>query len=290
VTPLGGDRWVGQFFSLSLSPDGKQIVATLTSGTRQDVWTRSLETGTLNRLTFERDGSLNYRAKWTADGRALTFLSNRAGVAGELWKQPSDGSAPAERLASDGPLVDEGFVSPDGLWAVYRAGGSELVGRDIKGLRIGSGTSQSLVATSAEEYSPTLSPDGRWLAYVSNESGVAQVYVRPFPQTQAAVWQLSTSGGHGPVWARSGQELFYQNARNELVAVETRGGATLTRSSSRRLFDLSEYQLNPWHPTYDVAGDGERFLMARRIGDPSTELVLTQNWFHEVKQVLQGRR
>ena len=290
ATPLDRDPWVGQFFSLSLSPDGKQAVATLTTGTRQDVWTRSLETGTVSRQTFEKDGSLNYRAKWTADGRALTFISNRSGVAGELWKQASDGSAPAERLASDGPLVDEGFVSPDGLWAVYRAGGSELVGRDIKAVRIGVGTRTSLVATSAEEYAPTLSPDGRWLAYVSNESGVEQVYVRPFPESGSAVWQVSTGGGRGPVWARSGKELFYQTARNELMAVETRGGATLTWSSPRLLFDLSDYQLNPWHPTYDVAPDGARFLMARRVGNPSTEVVLTQNWFHEVRQVLQGRR
>ena len=74
------------------------------------------------------------------------------------------------------------------------------------------------------------------------------------------------------------------------MAVETRGGATFTWSSPRLLFGLSDYELNPWHPTYDVAHDGERFLMARRVGDPSTEVVLTQNWFHEVKQVLQGRR
>jgi len=290
ATPLDREPWVGQFFSMSLSPDGKQIVATLTTGTRQDVWTRSLETGTVSRLTFEKDGSLNYRAKWTADGRALTFISNRSGVAGELWKQPSDGSAPAERVASDGPLVDEGLVSPDGQWAVYRAGGSELVGRDIKAVRLGSGTPTPLVATSADEYSPTLSPDGRWLAYVSNESGIAQVYVRPFPESEAAVWQVSTGGGRGPVWSQSGKELFYQTARNELAAVETRGGATFTWSSPRLLFDLSDYELNPWHPTYDVARDGERFLMARRVGDPSTEVVLTQNWFHEVKHVLQGRR
>lgn len=290
ATPLDRDPWVGQFFSLSLSPDGKQIAATFTTGTRQDIWTRSLETGTVSRQTFEKDGSLNYRARWTADGRALSFISNRSGVAGELWKQPSDGSAPAERLASDGPLVDEGLVSPDGLWAVYRAGGSELVGRDIKAVRLATGTRTSLVATSADEYSPTLSPDGRWLAYVSNESGVAQVYVRPFPETGAAVWQVSTGGGHGPVWARSGRELFYQTARNELMAVETRGDTTFAWSSPRLLFNLSDYELNPWHPTYDVARDGERFLMARRVGDPSTELVLTQNWFYEIKHVLQGRR
>jgi len=290
ATPLDRDPWVGQFFSMSLSPDGKQIVATLTTGTRQDVWTRSLETGTVSRLTFEKDGSLNYRPKWTADGRALTFISNRSGVAGELWKQPSDGSAPAERVASDGPLVDEGLVSPDGQWAVYRAGGSELVGRDIKAVRLGSGTPKPLVATSADEYSPTLSPDGRWLAYVSNESGVAQVYVRPFPESEAAVWQVSTGGGRGPVWARSGKELFYRTERNELMAVETTGSTTFTWSSPRLLFDLSNYELNPWHPTYDVARDGERFLMARRVGDPSTEVVLTENWFHEVKNVLQGRR
>jgi len=74
------------------------------------------------------------------------------------------------------------------------------------------------------------------------------------------------------------------------MAVETRGDVTFTWSSPRLLFNLSDYELNPWHPTYDVARDGERFLMARRVGAPSTEVVLTQNWFYEVKHVLQGRR
>jgi eukaryotic-like serine/threonine-protein kinase len=292
AAPLTPEPWRAEFFSLSLSPDGKQLAATLTTGTRQDIWTRSLETGALNRLTFDNDGSLNYRAKWTADGRVLTFISNRSGTAGELWRQLADGSARAERLVTDGPIIDEGLISPDGHWAVYRAGGSEVVSRDIKAVRLGNGAGTSptaLVATRSDEYSPALSADGRWFAYVSQESGRPEVYVRPFPETQNAVWQVSRGGGQGPVWARSGQ-LFYQNLRRELMAVATRGSGTFEWDPPQVLFDASNYVFNPWHPTYDVTPDGEKFLMARRVGRPGVELVLVLNWFHELKRELAGMR
>jgi serine/threonine protein kinase len=285
--------WLAEFFSLSLSPDAKQLAATLTTGTRQDIWTRSLDTGALNRLTFDNNGSLNYRATWTTDGRALTFISNRSGTAGELWRQRADGSARAERLMADGPIIDEGLISPDGHWAVYRAGGSELVSRDIKAVRLDNGADTSpkaLVATRSEEYSPVLSGNGRWLAYVSQESGRPEVYVRPFPETQNAVWQISRGGGQGPVWARSGQQLFYQNLRRELMAVATRGNATFEWDPPQTLFDASNYAFNPWHPIYDVTPDGEKLLMARLVGPPGGELVLILNWFHELKRELAGRR
>ena len=291
-TRLGPETWSGQFFSLSLSPDARRVAVTLTTGTRQDVWTRSLETGAMHRLTLDRDGSLNYRPKWTPDGLALTYLSNRSGVAGELWRQPANGSAPAERLVSDGPIIDEGFISRDGRWVVYRAGGSELRGRDIKGVPTGNGaerTPQALVATGFEEYAPTLSPDGRWLAYVSDESNRPEVYVRPFPETQAAVWQVSSGGGRGPLWAHNGRQLFYQNERSELVAVQVRPSAAFAWDPPRVLFDLSRYELNPWHPTYDVTPDGGRFLMARSVPDRETELVLTLNWHQELKRLVPTR-
>jgi serine/threonine-protein kinase len=292
ATPLAEAPLKGEFYSLSLSPDARQLAATLTTGTRQDIWTRSLETGAVNRLTFDHDGSLNYRATWTADGRALTYISNRSGTAGELWWQRADGSARGERLVADGPIVDEGLLSPDGRWAVYRAGGSDLVSRDIKAVRLGESgdaSPRALVATPSEEYSPALSGDGRWLAYVSQESGRPEVYVRPFPDTHSAVWQVSHGGGQGPVWARNAQQLFYQTLRRELVAVATRGRATFEWDPPHVLFDASSYAFNAWHPIYDVTPDGEKFLMARPVERPVGELVLILNWFDELNEELAGR-
>jgi serine/threonine-protein kinase len=291
ATPLAPDPWTAPFFSLSLSPDGKRLAATVTAGTRQDVWTRSLETGALNRLTLERDGTLNYRPRWTADGKSVTYISNRSGKAGELWRQAADGSAPAERLVADGPIIDEGAISPDGVWAVYRAGGSDLQSRDIKALRLGPGADavpKSLVATKAEEYSPAVSPDSRWLAYVSQESGRAEVYVRPFPEPQRAVWQISRGGGAGPVWARDGLHLFYVNERGELVEVAVPRSAAFERGPGRVLFEISGYEMNNWHPAYDVSPDG-RFLMARRSERARVEMVVIFNWFDELKGKLRGQ-
>ena len=288
ATPLTTGPWTANFFSLSLSPDGKQLAATVETANRQDVWTRSLETGAMNRLTFDTDGSLNYRAKWSADGRAVTFISNRSGAAGELWRQRADGSMRAERLVADGPIIDEGLVSPDGQWAVYRSGGSDLRSRDVKAVRLGNGDQapQALVATPSEEYSPVLSADGRWLAYVSEESGRPEVYVRPFPNTDTAAWQVSRDGGLGPIWAPSGRQLFYRNARRELVAVTTRTGDTFGWDPPQVLFDLSAYQLNPHHPLYDVSRDGQRFLLARRIGSAGGDVVVIFNWLEQVKKQL----
>jgi serine/threonine-protein kinase len=291
ATPLTGDRWTADFFSLSVSPDGKQVAASLTTGNRQDVWTRSLETSAMSRLTFENDGPLNYRAQWTADGRSLTFLSNRSGAAaGELWRQRADGSLRAERLVADGPIIDEGFISPDGQWAVYRSGGSGLRTRDIKAVRLGKDghAPKLLVATPSDEYSPTLSADGRWLAYVSEESGRAEVYVRPFPDTDAAVWQVSRDGGRVPVWARNGRQLFYENTRLELVALTIKAGESFAWDPPQVLFNVSTYQRNPWHPLYDVSPDGEKFLMARNVGTAGGEVVLILNWFEELKRKTAG--
>jgi hypothetical protein len=290
ATPLAGEGWRGRFFSVALSPDGRQVAATLTTGTRQDIWTRSLDTGAMNRLTFDNDGSLNYRAKWTADGRALSYISNRSGTPGELWWQAADGSARAERLVADGPLIDEGLISPDALWAVYRAGGSDLISRDIKAMRLAGGADRTpiaLVATRAEEYSPVLSTDGRWLAYVSEESSRPEVYVRPFPDVGAGVWQVSQGGGRVPVWTR--RELFYQNLRGEMVAVRIKAGATFEWDLPEVLFDASDYEKNAWHPVYAVAPGGDRFLMVRPEPGSEGQLVLTLNWFREMTRALTAR-
>jgi serine/threonine-protein kinase len=285
--------WEQEFYSVSLSPDARQVAVSITAGRRQDVWTRSLETGATSRLTFDKDGSLNYRAKWTADGRDLSFISNRSGTAGDLWRQAADGAAPAERVVSDGPIIDEGFISSDGKWGVYRAGGSGLRGRDIKGVRLGAGDDRALqnfVATAADEYGPALSADGRWLAYVSTESGRPEVYVRPFPDAQRAVWQVSSDGGRGPLWARNGAELFFENRLGDLVVVGVRAGATFTWTSPQRLFSLSGFTLNPWQPTYDISPDGARFLMVRPVGPSRQTVVLTLNWFQELRQRFADRR
>jgi eukaryotic-like serine/threonine-protein kinase len=276
--------WQADFYSLDLSPDGRKVAVTLDSGDREDVWVKALPEGSLLRLTSAHQGTANYRPQWTADGKSLTFISDRSG-AGELWMQPADGSAQATLLATDGPLIDEGFLSHDGQWVVYRKGGNVVDSRDIRGLRLAADSApRVLVASPLDEYSPVLSPDGRWLAYVSVESGRPEVYLRPFPETTGALWLVSVHGGNEPLWSHDGRRLFYRGDRGELMVVDVRAGSTFDGAPPRALFDASRYRANGWYPTYRVSPDGRRFLMIRPVVQANAPrfLVLVLNGFAEL--------
>ena len=132
--------------------------------------------------------------------------------------------------------------------------------------------------------SPPLSPDGRWLAYSSNESGSGEVYVRPFPETGSAKWQVSTAGGGEPAWSPSGRELFYVNGKAEMVSAEITPGAAFGVGRQRTLFSVSQlYRPGPI-PMYSLTPDGQRFLMVRE-GEASqqSELVVAENWLQQLK-------
>ena len=130
-----------------------------------------------------------------------------------------------------------------------------------------------------------LSPDGKWLAYVSNESGKAEVYVRPFPDVGSAKWQVSLSGGFTPLWGHSGRELFYLDGNRAMVAVTVQPGATFNVTGHRVLFPAVEYSFAGAYPTYDLAPDDSRFVMIRSVAPSAeTELVLVQHWSEELKR------
>ena len=139
----------------------------------------------------------------------------------------------------------------------------------------------------------TVSPDERWLAYASNESGRFEVYVRPFPGVSSGRWQASLSGGRAPRWAPSGRELFFRNLTNDLVAVPISQGVSLTLGERRILFHLDGFPPNPMQVAYEVGPDG-RFLYLRQIGPgnsgPSTPVILVQNWLVEVRARMKGQR
>ncbi len=145
-----------------------------------------------------------------------------------------------------------------------------------------------LVATDFSAHSPALSPNGRWLAYVSNESVRQEIYVRPFPDAGSALVQVSTDGGRDPVWAHSGRELFYRNGNNELVAVQVTVEPTFLPGQQDVLFSMNDYLPGEGHPMYDVSPDDQSFVMLR-IGDDETaasELILVQNFFEELKRLV----
>jgi serine/threonine-protein kinase len=276
---------------IAVSPDGTRLAVNVGEATADDIWVKQLDGGPVSRVTFH-DGQ-DSRPRWTPDGQSLMFISRRAD-ARNLYVKRADGTGSAETLLDLEPDINEGVWSPDGTWLVIRTGGlaTGAVGnRDIWGIRPGvDSVPLPLVAAEWDEKALALSPDGRWLAYESNETGTDEVYVRPFPDTDAGKWQVSTSGGRAPVWAHNGRELFYikppPGRQMMVAAVETE--LTFRVGEREALFPLGgEYHLSAQYAAYDVAADDEHLFMVRgfAVGDelvPST-LIVVENFFEELK-------
>jgi hypothetical protein len=148
-----------------------------------------------------------------------------------------------------------------------------------------------LVASPFQELAPALSPDGRWLAYTSNETGRREVYVRPFPDVGAGKFQVSTAGGSAPRWSHRGDELFYRTLNDDFMAARVRLAPTFRMIGQRRLFSAAGYTPGLDHATFDVAPDDRRFLMLR-VGSTAggegaaPHLILVQNFFVDLRRVL----
>jgi serine/threonine-protein kinase len=284
--------WVARFTSLALSPDGRRLAVSTLEGTNNVLWVKQLDTGPLTRLSF--GGNLNYRPAWRPDGRWITFISDVKSPRSYLFQTRADGSGKPERvlLPGDTAEVDEAEWSPDGAWLVYRAGVTAGF-RDIFARRVtGDSTRVTISAGPFDEYMPALSPDGRWVAYVSVESGREEVYVRPFPETGRARWQVSTAGGSAPAWAHSGRELFYIDRADTLIAAGVSGAADFQVTARRPLFSVQSYVMLPYHRTYEIGADDQSFLMLRgaRASTETRRLTVVLNWFPEVEaRIRQGR-
>ncbi|MDA2935289.1 protein kinase [Acidobacteria bacterium AH-259-D05] len=263
----------------SLSPDGQRVAVEIDQGNQQDIWVYDITREALTRLTFE--GS-NQSPAWTPDGRKVTFRSDRAGPHNLFWKS-GDGSGATERLTTSEQQQWESSWSPDGQFLAFYSDSSDS-GYDIWFISLaGEREPQLFLQTEFNEQFPKFSPDGRWLAYVSNESGRNEVYVRPFPKAEEGKWQISTEGGTLPVWARSGRELFYRGD-NKMMAVDIETGSSLTPGKPRLLFDVTPVDASA---TFDVTPDGQHFLMiqAGEQQEKANQIHVITNWFEELQRL-----
>jgi len=190
-----------------------------------------------------------------------------------------------ERLTTSEYTQFPASVTPDGATLVFvetdaaRELGLRLL--DLQSRRV----TRLPNARSGEAY-PAFSPDGRWLAYSSEESGREEVYVRSFPNP-GSKWKLSLEGGAEPLWERNGQRLFYRS-RDQVWAVDVRTGATFTPGKPRLLFEKPGYRVSSPVACWDISLDGRRFLMVKleeRKPEPVTEMILVQNWLDELKRL-----
>jgi Tol biopolymer transport system component/tRNA A-37 threonylcarbamoyl transferase component Bud32 len=272
----------GTINSAALSQDGKTLAVGLLRGAAQDIWVKQLPAGPFSRITF--GDSAHFRASWSADGRSLLYITDRGTGGGLPYMTRADGTGPPRVLVSSPFNFVHVIESRDGRWLLLRRSINEPGNGDIFGVKTGDTALVPLLTGPAREANPALSPDGRWLAYESDESGTSEVYVRPFPDVASGRWQVSLSGGSAPRWAHSGRELFYVNGRQEMVSTEVRPGPTFAVGEPRVLFPANSYNLIPSYPLYDVAPDDRRFLMVRGVAaEGETELILTENWFEELR-------
>ena len=271
-----------------VSPDGARVALAI-EDQENDIWVWDLARATLTRVTT--DPGLDQSPVWTPDGRRLFFSSQAGGVLGSLFWQAADGTGAAERLTESRYIQRPSAVLADGSGVLF------LETADILLLTLaGDRRVLPVVQTPRDEGNAEISPDGRWLAYDSNDSGPAQIFVRPFPDSTEGRTQVSTKGGSRPVWARSGRELFYLGPDDTLMSVSVAPGAAWSAGTPTRVVQRP-YFAGPATTAprpYDVSPDNQRFLMLKQAGGldqppaPAT-VVVVQDWVEELKHLVPRR-
>ena len=280
-----------------LSPDGTRVAVDIRSP-GSDVWVWDLARETLTPLTL--DPAIDLAPVWTRDSRRIIWSSSRGGGNPNVYVQSADGTGPVERLTTGVLAQFATAVTPDGsrviLWSPNAASGiGSLAATDIFTAPL-DGRGQGpvpLLQSPAQKLAAEVSPDGRWLAYQSNESGRHEVFVRPFPDVESGRWQVSTEGGTRPAWSRKGDELFYLDGNDQVTAVRFQvSGTTFIPGKPARILNgryvagstTRGYDLR----SYDVSADGQRFLMLKETAGASASaplptMIVVINWIEELK-------
>ena len=279
---------LGPYRSPSVSPDGSRIAVDVFDPENNDIWIHDLVRGTERILTT--DPANDRHPLWTPDGEWVVFESAREGQLA-LFQKHADTPGDAEHLVTGSGTV---FIRP----ASWSDGGRTLLfwelgetGPDIGLISMeGDRATEPLLDAEAFETAPAISPDGGWMAYESNETGQNEVYVQRFP-TLGGKQTISTAGGRQPLWSPDGRELFYR-APNGMMVVPVETDPTFTAGTPEVLFD-TQYFFNRSERTYDLAPDGQRFLMVKdaALTDGSgtatqEQIVFVEHWFEELKRLV----
>jgi serine/threonine protein kinase len=266
-----------------LSPDGRRlavVVRDVNSG-RRDIWVRDLARGTFTRLT-QPNLEFAHEPAWSPDGTQIAFAGRKLGsdLDRNVFVAHVDGTAEPRRLTANAEPTIPSSWSPDGKLIFFNQ-----LARDVGFLRVDEPESDKMLVESPfNEFEATLSPNGRWLAYTSNESGRFEVYVTDFPAL-ARRWQVSVEGGKEPLWGANGLELFCR-AGDRMMVVQVADGTDFTPSKPATLFE-GPYAVDPVGQdavNYDVTADGKEFVMIEedRLA-PGVVVVL--NWVEELKRL-----
>ncbi len=289
-TPVDNTSVDGLIGSMALSPDGSavalEILRPADAANLSRVWVKRLGGGPTQLVTSENRSS--YAPTWTPDGRDLLFDSDEGAA---VYRRRADGSGSAELVARVPNGALRMALHKDGKTLIIRGDDVATGRRQLLKVHLGTDSVPTpLLATAGDEVYPAFSPDGRWLAYVSTESGRAEVYVRPFPDVDARKLQISIDGGAAPRWNPAGGELFYLSAAGDMMAAKVVTTPALRVTGVARLFTPQGFQGGNGALLYDVSPDGRRFLMLDITAAPanaaSERLVVVQNLATELAKRL----
>jgi Tol biopolymer transport system component len=281
----------GLYFTPRVSPDGQRLALAVEDGTGYDIWVYDLQRDSMTRLTFT--GQDTRWPVWAPDGKHIVFRSASSSGTSLNWIR-ADGAGEAQRLLESKFDVRAHSISPDGRRLAYYERGGET-GDDLWTLpldlsepeRPKPGKPEVFLRTPFSEIIPVFSPDGRWIAYQSNESVNYEVYVRPFPGP-GGKWQISTGGGQYPIWSRNGHELFYETPDNRIMVTDYAAKGDSFAAGNPRLW--SEKQIfETGSVNADLSPDGKRFAVfpkAETTGEDKGSLHVTflLNFFDELRR------
>jgi Tol biopolymer transport system component len=276
--------------TFNLSPDGTKLAIQVGSGVQDQIYIYDSVRGSFSRSTLE--GSNTYPV-WSHDGRTIYFSSNRDGRY-RLYRKPVDGSGPAERVLSDEQervmeveLQWPISVTPDGAWLLIMTWGHPGRGGDSWVVALdGSEDPKPLLATESNEIIPMISPDGRWVAYLSDKTGPYEINVRPFPDVGQREWQVSDGGGFDARWSPQGDELLYRTGWSGLMSVSVSSGPDLAPGVPRQVIDTDFHDAAG--ASFDLSRDGRRILVNKPVDLSLTEptaLKLVGGWSEELRRL-----
>ena len=267
-----------QFGNPRYSPDGQRVAFDIGGPQGRDIWIFEIASATLTRLT---SAGSNVRPEWSPDGQRVLYrqVTPRKGI----WWQPANGSGAPELLVEVPGGPNEGLLSPDGRTLMYRT--DEGTGdQHVITMPMDKSAPPTPLVTTAVNWAPRFSPNGQWIAYSSDESGTAEIYVRPFPGAGGRI-QVSNGGGSEPVWSRDGRALYYRQG-DALMAAAVSVTPTFAVQSRRQLF-AGAYEASGPHANYDAAPDGRHLLMLK-AKDDRAPVVMVINWAAEVRDRLKA--
>jgi eukaryotic-like serine/threonine-protein kinase len=272
--------------NVAISPDGNQIAISRSASGDNQIWIKQLSTGALSRVSFDVTNA--DRPVWTPDGRSVAFLATRNNRR-TAWVRPANGTGTTAPASPGDIRLDEILFDASGRYTLLRTEGTGPGTRHLLVVRKGLDTlPQTLVDSPFDNYAMALSPDGKWLAFTSSESGTPEIHVRPFPNVDSTRYVISVGGGNSPVWSRDGAELFFRTPRGQMFAVPVTTGRAFSYGMPKLLFTGTALGMQDYYRGYDVHPDGKRFLMVASGGNDSRTLNVVFNWRTELASQLKA--